>query len=420
MQHFTLHPTISYLIYGLIYTSLCFGAAACSSPAQFADPDTQPLILLSIDGFRWDYMDKVDTPHLDRLATQGVLASSLKPVFPTKTFPNHYTIVTGLYPDHHGIVSNNMVDPEMEERFSLGNRAAVGDGAWWGGEPIWVTVEKQGQKAGTFFWPGSEADIQGIRPSYWKDYDGGIPDDERVDTVLDWFSLPPDERPTFLTLYFSGVDQAGHRFGPDAQETQDAISRVDATVGRLISGLESKQMLGRVNLILVSDHGMAPMTRERVIFLDDYIDLNEVDVVDMNPMLGLIPKNGTVQDLFDALDKAHPALTVYLKANMPAHLHYGTHRRVPPLVGLANEGWAIGTRSNFERSKSYTGGLHGYAPNVASMHGLFIAHGPAFKSGAQVASIHNLDIYELMTHLLDLTPAPNDGSLDDIRHILAE
>src|SRR5688572_15430716 len=230
-------------------------ACACAARGIDRGDGPAPVILISFDGFRWDYETKAPAPNLRSLAARGVRAESLIPSFPTKTFPNHYTIVTGLYPGHHGIVANNIHDPSTGRTLTLANRKEVGDPMWWGGEPIWVTAQRQGLTSGAVFWPGSEAPIGGMYPRCWKLFDDSYPPDDRVDEILGWLELPPVERPRFITLYFSDVDSAGHSFGPDSIEVQEAVRRVDGYLGRLLKGLDARGLTNAVNVVVVSDHG---------------------------------------------------------------------------------------------------------------------------------------------------------------------
>lgn len=404
-------------------------AAGCAPPAPPpALPDTAAaaeaawaptVVLVSIDGFRWDYFDRFPVPTLRRLAAEGVRAEGLIPAFPTKTFPNHYTLVTGLYPANHGIVSNSMYDPVFDASFSLGDREAVQDARWWEGTPIWVTAERAGQRTAAFFWPGSEAPIQGVRPTYWTPYDGRIPGRARVAQVLEWLELPFAERPTFITLYFSIVDDAGHRHGPDAPEVAAAVDSVDAWLGELVAGLETRGLLERVDLILTSDHGMAATSPERVIALDDYLDLRDVRVVDWSPVAMLLPRAGREEAVYRALRGAHPRLHVYRRDEVPAELHFRGHRRIPPIVAIADEGWSISTRERREREpERFRGGAHGYDPRLPSMHGLFLARGPSFRSGEVVARFESVHVYPLMAAILGLEPAPHDGDLRQVAHLL--
>lgn len=400
-------------------TLLLTNTETLAQPASGSTDVPPTVVLVSFDGFRWDYPAKYETPHLDRLAAEGVRARRLLPVFPTKTFPNHYTLVTGLYPAHHGIVANTMYDPELDASFSLGARDAVTDARWWHGEPLWVTAEKQGQRAATFFWPGSEAPIGGVRPTYWKVYDGRVPGEERVRQVLRWLDLPPDERPQLVTLYFSRVDTEGHRHGPDAPETAEAVRAVDALLGTLLDGLDARSLTNTVHVIVVSDHGMAATSPDRVIFVDDYVDLAEDEVVTYSPVLGLHAEGERAAQLYDALQNAHPRLRVYRRGALPARLHYEGSSRIPDLIGLADEGWSVTTRDAFTRApQRFRGGTHGYDPDATSMHGIFYARGPGLAPGATVDTFRSIDLYALATHLLGLTPAPHDGDPHAARRLL--
>lgn len=371
------------------------------------------VILVSLDGFRWDYQDRAATPTLDRLAAGGVRARGLVPVFPTKTFPNHYSLVTGLHPGTHGIVANNIHDARRDRWFSLSNRDAVGDAAWWGGEPIWVALERAGRPTAPLFWPGSEAAIGGLRPRYWQAYDGALSNEARGDRLLGWLDRPSADRPVFLTLYMSDVDDAGHRHGPDSPEVEAAVARVDAALGHFVEGLERRDLLGRVNVIVVSDHGMAATPRERAILLDDYVDLDTVSVVDWTPVLSLRSKGGHDEELYVALRDKHPHLAVYRDRDLPERFRLRPGPRVTPVVGIADEGWTITTRARATDSTRRWGeGNHGFDHELESMRGIFIAHGPAFGQGQRVGVVRAIDLYALMADVLEVTPAAHEGSLE--------
>lgn len=392
----------------------------CSSRPPGAESDLEPtVILVSLDGFRWDYLDIYDAPTLEALVEDGVRAERLIPVFPSKTFPSHYSVVTGLYPGSHGIISNTIFDPEMDARFSLSNRDAIADARWWGGEPLWVTAEKQGQTAATYFWPGSEAAIQGIRPTYWFEFDGSVPGDDRAQQVLDWLDLPATERPTFITLYFSDVDGAGHDHGPDSPEVAEAVARVDGYMELLVSGLEERGILDDVDLLVTSDHGMVETSPERVIFADEYLDPEGARIVDYSPVLMMYPAEGSSDATYEALKRA-PHLEVFWKDDLPERYHLD-HPRTPPLIAIAEPGWVISTRSFFERDPDrYRGGAHGYDNRAPSMGGLFIAHGPSFKQGHVAEPFELVHLYNLMCDVLGLEPAPNDGDPNALIDILRE
>lgn len=366
------------------------------------------LVLVSIDGWRWDYLERFKPATLTALASRGVISDGLIPVFPSKTFPNHYTLVTGLYPNRHGIVSNNMRDPALPSMFSLDRVAVQQDTRWWGGVPLWVTAERQGQIAGTMFWPGSDVEIAGDRPTKWRLYDDNAPNERRVDEVLAWLREPENTRPTFVTLYFSDVDTAGHDYGPDSAEIAPAIAQVDAAIARLLAGIRGAGLESLTNVVVVSDHGMAQNARERTIVLDDLINLDTVDVIDWSPVLGVSPKSGSVDDLYRALKDKHPALAVYRSEDLPARFRLAGHPRYPAVIGIADDGWDIVSRQRMTRDYGSRGN-HGYDPAHRSMHGLFIAVGPAFRAGVKAPRFENVHVYELLCRVLAIRPEPNDG-----------
>jgi len=375
------------------------------------------LILISIDGCRSDYFKKFNPPNLRMLASTGVRAAWMTPCFPSKTFTNHYCIVTGLYPQHHGIVENSVYDRATKRTLSMSDRKEVQDGRWWLGEPIWITAAKQGQKTAPLFWPGSEAEIEGIRPTYWKPYDGKIPNEARVDLVLSWLDLPSAERPTFLTLYFNDVDEAGHEFSPDAPQTREAVLKVDKVLGRLIEGLKSRSLFDKANLIIVSDHGMTPQDPKNVIILDELFDPNLAEkVLWTSEIVSIFPAEGKEEAIYQALKaKLPPQARVFKKSELPPRYHYSDSPRIAPLIVLPNEGWQLLTRQRYEERKSkgqldHTRGGHGYDNELPSMRATFIAHGPAFKKGIVLKPFSNLNVYNLMCRILKLKPAPNDGS----------
>lgn len=402
---------------------LCLLSVVAAAPPREAE-FKPTVILISLDGFRADYLVKFSAPNLKRLARAGVRARWMTPAFPALTFPNHYTIATGLHPQHHGIVGNDIYDPQLDASFSMNNKAAVQDGRWWWGEPIWITAEKQRQRAGVYFFPGSEAEIEGARPSFWKPYDGKVPNQERVDTVLSWLDLPSAERPTFIALYFSDVDTAGHDFSPDSKETGQAVARVDAAVGRLIEGLRKRNLYERVNLIIVSDHGMATIEPQQVVMLEDYFDTQATARVLWGAeLMQIFPRPGREQAVYSAL-KSAPHVRCYLKQEIPARFHYREGRRIGPIICLADEGWRIYSRERYAEDQrkgkfpNHAIGAHGYDNRLPSMRATFIAHGPAFKRGLIVRPFQNVDVYNIMARILHLRPAKNDGNPRTARAVL--
>jgi predicted AlkP superfamily pyrophosphatase or phosphodiesterase len=392
------------------------------SPGSGVQSSTRPiLILVSLDGWRWDYLERAQVPRLRALARAGVRSEGLIPPFPSKTFPSHYTIVTGLYPEHHGIVSNNMIDAGIGQRFSMSAPTAQ-DTRWWGGEPMWVTAQRQGHKTASMFWPGSDVEISGMRPTHWRKYDHNLPNRARVDQVLRWLQLPEAERPTFITLYFSDVDDAGHEFGPESKEVLATAVELDLEIGALMDGVNRLKLQQSVNYVIVSDHGMSQVSIERLIAIDNFIDPATVDLIDTTPLLGVWPRTITVDQAYRALKDKHPALAVYKKEEIPAELHFNLHPRIPPVIGIASDGWAITSKaqsSEWQRQATRLGGNHGYDNRLQSMHGLFIASGPQFRMGVVLPRFENVHLYEMMARVLGVTPAPNDGRADVTKDVFA-
>ncbi len=402
-------------------------ASACAAPppqsapsgrVAFAPP--RRLILISFDGFRWDYIDRPAARNLRALAARGVRAERMIASFPTKTFPNHYTIVTGLRPEHHGIVANAMRDSVLGS-FTLRDTLAQSEPRWWGGEPIWITAELQGRRSAIVGWPGSEAPIKDTRPTWWSRYDHEMPRAAKVQRLLDWLSLPPDSAPSLLVAYFHEVDGAGHSFGPSAPHVDTAIAQVDSALGALMDGIAARGLTEAVDIIIVSDHGMTPVSPERAILLDDYIDLADVDVVDWTPVGAVEPKPGAADRVYERLRNAHPALEVYRKGEVPARYAFNAHPRITSLVLVAADGWTITTRAQAERWRRNDwrgGGNHGFDPTLVNMGATFVAAGPSFARGTVLPPFRNVHIYALMAELLRLRPAANDGSLDSLRAAL--
>jgi predicted AlkP superfamily pyrophosphatase or phosphodiesterase len=400
----------------LTLLTLILGTVAAVGTLGQRDPfaNLKPtVILISFDGFRWDYLSKAPTPNLRRLIDRGVHAGNMIPSFPSKTFPNHYSIVTGLYPGHHGIVANNIFDPTTGRTFATTKREEVRDPMWWGGMPLWTLVERAGLKSEPLFWPGSEAPHGGNMSTYWQPYDQNRPANARVDQILTWLDQPAEQRPTFLTLYFEDTDEAGHANGPDSAEVQNAIVRDDSYVGRLLDGLSRRGLADRVNIVVVSDHGMSAVDDTHVIVADDYVSADDVVISDINPTLGVFPKAGKEDEVYRRLVNAHPHLKVFKREDIPASWHYRDHPRVPPILGVADEGWQVLRRTTAASIAAHTmrggRGTHGYDPQLMSMRAIFIAAGPAFKQGVTVAPFENVSLYNVLAKILHATPSPNDG-----------
>jgi predicted AlkP superfamily pyrophosphatase or phosphodiesterase len=402
----------------LLVLVLCGCAGLERHPAPGTSP--APVILISIDGFRADYLERGLTPTLASLAAGGVRADALKPAFPTLTFPNHYTLVTGLYPDHHGIVNNRMVDPISGKQFVYKGSKSIADPMWWGSEPIWVSVEKQGHHAATMFWPGSDVAIAGVRPSHWLHFDGKLSPHRRVDQLLRWTDLRGNERPLFYTLYLEQLDHAGHDYGPDSAEVNSALREIDGALARLVAGLEARGLFDKTNLVIVSDHGMTASSPDRLIYLDDLVDVDRADVVTYGILAGMNPPAAYADAIGRTLLAVHEHMRCWRKSEVPPRLHYGTNPRIPALLCLADDGWVITTHADAAKRKKFSLGEHGYDNDDPAMRALFVAYGPAFKQGLRVAEFDNVDVYPLLAHLLAITPAPNDGDYAAVSNMLRD
>ena len=390
-----------------------------------AEQPTPIVILVSIDGFRPDYLDRGVTPVLSRLAAEGV-TGPMRPSFPSKTFPNHWTLVTGLVPDHHGIVGNKFVDPARPaETFTTESE----DPFWWNvAEPIWVSAERAGIRTATMLWPGSNIAwgsttpknthgiwAGGTRPSDWEEFNQNISARQRVDTAIDWLRRPAATRPRLVTLYFDTVDSAGHEFGPDAPETDTAVAAVDASIGALVDGLAA---LGQpANLLIVADHGMAATANERVIALDTIAPAADYTVIESGPYAAIAPVPGREGAVERAMTARRAHMTCWPRGVIPARLRYGTNPRVAPILCLAEDGWLL---QKTTPDKPVDKGSHGYDNGLADMRALFVAHGPAFVAGKRIGAFDNVAVAPLLRDLLGLPAMRLDGSDAPFRGVLVK
>lgn len=405
-----LHVRLSALVFAL------FLLPACTPPVREAHPaapasqasTANSVLLVSLDGVHPGYLGRGDTPHLDRLLREGVHAEWMNPSYPSLTFPNHYTLVTGLRPDRHGIVHNTMQDEGLG-RFWLSNRDAVGDGRWWGGEPVWVAAENAGMPTATLSWPGSEAPVRGVSPTRWHVFDATRAIDARIDIVAGWLTEPDATRPRFATLYFEHPDSAGHDHGPASDALRDAMRTVDAALGELRARLERAGAWDRTDIVIVSDHGMAEVPVGNVVATEDMVDPGIVDLVMWGQVIGFVPRSGHEAAAEAALLGQHPHYACWRKHEMPPRWQYGTHPRVPPIVCQMEVGWDALPRERIARRPQQTRGSHGYDPAHPDMRAIFIAHGPSFRSGTTLPAFDNVHVYPLLMRLLGLPPADNDG-----------
>jgi alkaline phosphatase D len=379
--------------------------------------------MISFDGFRSDYLDWYDTPNMDRFISKGVRAEGLIPVFVSKTFPNHYSIATGLYAENHGLIGNQFYDPLLDDEYSLSNRSKVEDPKFYGGEPIWVTAEKNDIQTASYFWVGSEAPINNTYPTRWKRYDHDFPFNSRIDSVVNWLSMPKKQRPNLCLLYFHEPDHTGHETGPKSDETAMMVHEIDSLFGTLITKLEQLPIAKNLNILVVSDHGMTEISSERTIDLSSHIETKKMKQEGSGPytLLYDMDKND-IGNIVDRLNTV-PKISAYAKKDIPERYHFKRHHRIKDILIIADEGWYIKDQAISSTSKvgAYIpkGGTHGYDNQLKSMHALFIANGPAFKKGITVPPFENVNIYPLICHILNIDPNKNiDGNLENIIHIL--
>ena len=385
--------------------ALLVAIAVLGEPA-LAEGRRKPLVVLvGLDGFRPDYLGRGNSPTLDRLAAAGATARGLVPAFPSATFPNHYSMVTGLVPDRHGVVNNQMMDPTVPGRpFSPGARDAVTNGAWWSeGTPIWVTLKRQGRRTSTLFWPGTEAPIHGLQPDDWLAYDDSLTSAQRTDKLLGWLARPDSERAELATLYFSEVDVAGHRFGPDSPDVEAAVKRADDALARLLAGLEAQGLTDVTDIVIVADHGMAALDKSHTIDIRARLSGIETAKVRWSGGFAGIVIEPAEREKALAQLRAEPRMSCWPKADIPGRFRFGTHRRVPDILCLADVGWLI-VDNPFQ---TFLRGGHGYDPVDPSMWGVFIATGPRIKP-ERFELVDNVDVYPLLCRLLGVTPEPGD------------
>lgn len=382
------------------------------------------VILISLDGFRHDYVARFQPKNLTEFIKNGVSANGLIPSFPSKTFPNHYTIATGLKPEHHGLVDNNFYNPGKNQQYSISNRSIVEDGSWYGGTPIWVLAEQNGLKAASYFFVGSEAEIQGYRPSYYYNYDGSVSNLTRISKVFEWLQLPDDERPRLITLYFSDMDDAGHRYGPNNDfQLKKSLDRLDHQLGALFEGLASMSL--PINVVIVSDHGMAEVPKENLISIDPLLEGVAARVVNSGALVHLhLEKPSKKRKIIKQIQESGKNIHVVDVDDREFYQDLSLHRDfmgdilIIPEIGyyLTDDRGLFRYQNRSAMQKTEVFGEHGYSPDYPEMHGIFYARGPLLKKGITIDSFENVHIYPLLCRLLGL-PIPQeidgDGSVLD-------
>lgn len=376
------------------------------------------VILVSVDGLRYDFADKFQAKNLIALRNQGVQAERMIPAYPSLTFPNHYTLVTGLYPAHHGLVNNDFYDPKRKEFYKSSNKAKAEDGSWYGGTPLWVLAEQQKMLTASFYWVGSEAPVKGIYPTYYYDYNEKISINQRIKTVTNWLALSAEKRPHLITFYFPEVDHAAHNFGPDAPETEKAVQVIDSAINQLQLAVKATGL--KVDFILVSDHGMVKVDTQNPITLPKAIDTAKFIIPPGGELLELYAKNKAyILPTYQQLKKTENNYKVYLKTNVPPNLHYGAkedkYKRIGDILLIPT--WPKVFQLHVGKVKP---GQHGYNPYaVKEMSATFYAWGPAFKSHLKIPAFQNVQVYSVVTSILGLKPTEKiDGTTKLAKQII--
>lgn len=406
------------MYYFLFPLTLVIYLLACTNNGnQNSDEGKQPyLIMLSLDGFRWDYTQYAFSPVLDSLAKAGVVAEALIPSFPTKTFPNHYTMATGLYPDNHGIVLNGFYADDLKSDYNKGDKSTVADGRFYTGEPIWTTAELQGTKAATLFWVGSEAEVNGVRPTISIKYNQSLPFEARIDSVFNWLSLPEVKRPHLIMWYYHEPDWTGHVKGPRSKELVVEIEKLDTFLGDFFTKMRTLPIFKQLNFIVTSDHGMGQLSVDKQVILDKIIDTVNLEYFDgWNPIWNLKVKEGKLNEVYMNLNE-NKYLQVWCRDSIPERLHYGTNSRIYDITVVAKPHWSIFWSWRIGSSI----GAHGYDNSFKDMHTIFYAAGPAFKNNFVEAAFENIHIYPLVAEILELEPAQTDGSLSSVESMLTK
>jgi len=405
-----------FLLFGLLVGGSAFAQDSTpvitvpNPPNAAAQQRKHYVILVSLDGFRYDYPRKYSAPNLLALGAKGASApDGMLPAYPSLTFPNHLSIVTGLYPEHHGIVGNSFWDPARDESYVYTQSKSNSDGSWYSGTPLWVLAEQQGMRSACLFWPGSEAEIQGKRPSYYLHYDDKFDDEKRIDIVVAWLKLPPALRPHFITLYYPNVDHAGHAYGPDSEEVRAAVHHLDTMMGELQAKLAALHL--PIDLVVVADHGMVTLENDPVT-LSDFADLSTFHT---DGSLLYAKSDADAAKAYEEF-RAHPdsRFTAYRRANTPVELHFDTNPREGDPVIVPNGPFTIHALPSPEHGDMHSiHGGHGFNPRtMPQMKAIFFAAGPDIKSGVRFQPFENVNLYPFMAKILGLNPPAVDGGLD--------
>ena len=380
------------------------------------------LILISLDGFRWDYVEKYKPPHLINFIKNGINSESLIPSFPTKTFPNHYTIATGMYPEKHGIIANSFYSYDKDMTYKIRDREKVEDGSFYGGNPIWIQANKANMVTASYFFVGTEANIQGLKPTYYYRFDNSVKNEVRVNQAIDWLKLPPKKRPHLITMYFSDMDDTGHKYGTkNDEELKKTLFELDKQLGNLFKGIEKTGL--PVNIIIVSDHGMSTVSISNFISIEKIENDSLYTSIDNGAIVNIHPNNkNQIDSIYTYLKKKESNFKVYKTENTPGFEYIPKNKNWGAIQILPDFGYYFSSTKGIASRKQHTNtnfGVHGYDQKYKDMHGIFYANGPAFKKAYRTPSIKNIHIYPLMCEILGLeVPSNIDGSLDQIKNVL--
>jgi alkaline phosphatase D len=373
------------------------------------------VIVLSMDGFRWDYNDIIGTPNLDKIAERGVKSKGLQPVFPTGTFPSHYSMASGLFPDNHGLVANTFFNVELQQEYRIRNRTAVENPKFYEGEPIWNTARKQNIFTASYFWVGTEAPIGGLQPNIWKSFDNNVTYTQRIDSVIAWLERPQNERPQLIMFYFDDPDKTTHGDDPvHGKKTHDMVKFCDSLIGVLDQKLQALPIAKNIHLIIVSDHGMTSVSAERVVYLEDYLPKSWIGYNSFGSPMCLMTIHSEKLDSALLMLSNVRHITAWKPSEIPKHLNFGTNPNIGNLVVLADSAWSVA----YDRSRQFTKeGDHGFDNENRDMFGIFYAYGPKFAKNKIVPEFMNFQLYNIIAYLLNIKPAQTDAKLEDVNFL---
>lgn len=370
------------------------------------------VVLISWDACRYDYIDRGLTPTVQSLIKNGVRAKSLKSCFPTKTFPNHYSIVSGMYPENHGIIFNNFSDPANGDSYRMKKDDSVKQDKWYKGKPVWYSAQEQGIISGSVFWVGSE--VYERKPAFSIDYNHHMPHDDRIAMIDKWLSLPIDQRPHFLMLYFADLDDNGHKYGPDSAQLDSALVKLDNTLAKLLAVIEKKNLADSVNIILLTDHGMIETEKENGILLHEILKGYNYTLQGYDPIFSIFANRDSLDAVYSTLKRNASGYTVYWKSDFPSRFHFNKNHLIGDIIILADPGYYFLNEKN-----SFSVGVHGYDNDIPEMQGVFVASGPDFKKNFMADTFLNIDVYALVCEILHITPEKDvDADIERVRYLL--